>query len=121
MIYENCKNCMCDLGGEMGCKPYKMGLCGGSKHYHPKSQLFNKAVEAEDNVNKPAHYTSGKIETIDYIQDNLTIKEMIGFCKGNIIKYISRERLKNGLEDVKKAHYYINKLVTLMEDKDNEN
>ena len=42
-------------------------------------------MEANDNVNHPAHYTDGKIEVIDYIQD-----KGFNFCRGNAIKYISR-------------------------------
>lgn len=63
-----------------------------------------------DNVNKPKHYTSGSIETIDYIESTLTREEFAGFCKGNALKYVSRERLKNGLEDLLKANWYLNRL-----------
>ena len=39
-----------------------------------------------DNVNHPIHYNTGKIESIDYIEDMLTPEEYRGFIKGNIIK-----------------------------------
>lgn len=58
-------------------------------------------------VYKPEHYTSGKIETIDYIQDKLTNEEFIGYCIGNVIKYTSRYRLKGGKEDLLKASVYL--------------
>jgi hypothetical protein len=61
-----------------------------------------------DNINHPAHYTTGKIETIDYIED-------MGYIEGNIIKYISRYKYKNGLEDVKKARWYVNRLISKLE------
>lgn len=67
-----------------------------------------------DNVNHPNHY-QGDIETIDYIKDKLTTEEFRGFVKGNILKYISRERLKNGDEDIKKARWYLNKLIEVLE------
>ena len=60
-----------------------------------------------DPVIHPAHYTQGEIETIDYIRDKLTEDEFVGYCKGNILKYISRERHKNGTEVLKKAQVYL--------------
>ncbi len=55
-----------------------------------------------DNVNHPAHYTSGTIETIKVIQDKMTAEMFEGFCVGNVIKYVTRYRKKNGVEDLKK-------------------
>lgn len=69
-----------------------------------------------DNVNHPNHYTQGSIETIDYIKDKLTDEEFRGFIKGNILKYISRERLKNSDEDLRKSNWYLNKLVEALEE-----
>lgn len=60
-----------------------------------------------DNVMHPSHYTNGEIEVIDYIRDKLTGDEFIGYCTGNVIKYVSRWRLKGGLEDLKKAEVYL--------------
>lgn len=60
----------------------------------------------EDNVNEPLHYTQGSIEVLDYI-----IAKDFNFLEGNIIKYISRYKFKNGLEDLKKAQFYLNKLI----------
>ena len=60
-----------------------------------------------DPVIRPSHYTQGDIETIDYIRDKLTAEEFVGYCKGNILKYISREQHKNGTEDLKKAQVYL--------------
>lgn len=59
-----------------------------------------------DNVNNPKHYTQGSIEVIDYI----TAKNF-DFLEGNIIKYISRYKFKNGIEDLKKARFYLDKLI----------
>lgn len=64
-----------------------------------------------DNVNHPKHYTDGKIECIDYIRDKLTDEEFRGYIKGNILKYITRERLKNKDEDLQKAKWYLDKLL----------
>lgn len=56
----------------------------------------------------PDHYATGGIETIDFIEAKLSEEEFIGFCKGNVIKYLSRCRYK-GTEylDMKKARDYL--------------
>lgn len=55
-----------------------------------------------DNVNHPSHYTHGKIETIDKIEDVLGLEGFQAYCVGNAIKYLDRYKLKNGFEDIKK-------------------
>lgn len=65
-----------------------------------------KAISA-DNVNHPAHYTAGGIETIDFIRAKLMPDEFVGYCKGNVIKYVTRATLKGGIEDLRKAGKYI--------------
>ena len=60
-----------------------------------------------DPVNAPNHYT-GKIECIDYLREKLTKEEFTGFCVGNVLKYVSRWRKKDGLQDLKKASVYLN-------------
>ena len=57
-------------------------------------------------VNHPPHYTQGNIEVIDSILD----QEMT-YLEGNIIKYVSRHGFKNGLEDLKKAEWYLKRLM----------
>lgn len=64
-----------------------------------------------DNVNQPAHYTGGSIECIDAIRAALTPEEFRGFCKGNVIKYTWRERIKGGDESLKKAEWYLKRLT----------
>lgn len=66
---------------------------------------------AEDMVNHPAHYTKGGIECIDAIRSALTPEEFRGYCKGNAMKYTWRERHKGGDEDLKKAQWYLNKMM----------
>lgn len=71
----------------------------------------------EDMVNHPTHYTQGKYETIDVIMDvtqHLNGRE--GYLVGNIIKYLSRYYFKNGAEDLKKAQWYLNKLLEVVND-----
>lgn len=64
-----------------------------------------------DVVNHPDHYNSGGIECIDAIRSSLGLKEFADFCKGNIIKYLWRYRMKNGVEDLKKARVYLNWMI----------
>ncbi len=59
-----------------------------------------------DNIKEPKHYTQYRIEPIDYI-----ISNNLDFCTGNIIKYVLRYNLKNGVEDLKKAKQYIDFLI----------
>lgn len=64
-----------------------------------------------DMVNRPPHYTQGGLECIDAIRAALTEEEYRGYIKGNTIKYIWRERHKNGDEDIKKTIWYLGTLV----------
>lgn len=60
-------------------------------------------------VNSPAHYTTGKIEVIEFIED-----KNLNFNKGNAIKYIARAGLKNKereIEDIEKAIWYLNREI----------
>jgi len=59
----------------------------------------------KDKIN-PEYYTQGSIECIDYI-----ISKKLNFLEGNVVKYITRNRQKGGLEDLKKAQWYLNRLI----------
>lgn len=63
-----------------------------------------------DNVN-PQHYKSGDVECIDAIRSSMSLDEFNAYCKGNVMKYIWRYKEKNGIEDLKKAQWYLNKLI----------
>lgn len=78
-----------------------------------------KPSHQEDNVN-PSHYTFGGIETIDYLKANMTLEGFIGFLQGNVLKYVSRYNKKNGLEDLKKAKWYLDRLTDTYEEMRNE-
>lgn len=65
-----------------------------------------------DNVNHPSHYTSGKIEVIDFIED-----QKLSFNRGNAVKYISRAGKKDQskeVEDLKKAIWYLEREIKLV-------
>jgi len=61
-------------------------------------------------VDHPPHYTSGKIETWNWIELGMTDDEFRGYCKGNIYKYLQRYHMKGGLQDLDKAMAYIKRL-----------
>ena len=65
----------------------------------------------DDPVNHPSHYTQGGIECIDAIRATLTDEEFRGFCKGNAMKYLHRERHKGGNESLEKAMWYIERVL----------
>jgi len=64
----------------------------------------------EDMVNSPSHYNKAGIETIDALEAML-VDGFDYYLQGNIVKYIWRYRYKNGIEDLKKAQWYLNKLI----------
>ena len=64
-----------------------------------------------DNVQQPAHYTTGGIECIHAIKASMSSEEYLGYLKGNAMKYLWRYKHKNGLEDLRKAQIYLGWLV----------
>jgi len=65
-----------------------------------------------DSVNHPPHYKVGGIETIDYMKAKSTTEEFRGHLRLTAIKYLSRTGYKgDALEDLKKAQWYLNKLI----------
>ena len=72
-----------------------------------------------DNINHPSHYTLGKIEVIDFIED-----KKLNFNLGNVVKYVARAGHKKSsgksmeakaLEDLKKARWYIDREIAARE------
>lgn len=73
---------------------------------------------SNDTVNHPSHYTQGGIECIEAIKAaTVGLEGIEAVCTGNAIKYSWRWKQKNGTEDLKKAIWYINKLIEEKEDK----
>jgi hypothetical protein len=68
-----------------------------------------------DLVNHPEHYRQGEIECIDAIEAALTPDEFRGYCKGNAIKYVWRERHKGGAQSLMKARWYLDRLIAKLE------
>ena len=71
-------------------------------------------LEADMNVDHPPHYNQSGIECIDAISA-ATGDGMEHYLQGNIIKYLWRYRYKNGLQDLKKADWYLKKLISIKE------
>jgi hypothetical protein len=74
----------------------------------------NKKVTQDqvDNVNSPSHYNYGKVECIEAIEESMTQESFKGYLKGNTLKYLWRyERKGKSLEDLKKAEWYLKKLI----------
>lgn len=69
-----------------------------------------------DPVNHPPHYGTGSIECITYISDFLTKPELVGYLRGNVAKYLHRWPYKSGLQDLKKAQWYLNRLISVVEE-----
>ena len=68
----------------------------------------------EDMVNHPPHYNKAGIETIEAIKA-MTDDGFEYYLQGNIMKYLWRYRYKNGAEDLKKAQWYLNELIDVLE------
>ena len=82
---------------------------------YAEEQLANAEKPKKDMINHPPHYTQGEIECIEvikYINNKLHTEGYEGYCLGNFIKYIWRCNYKNGWEDIDKAIFYLNELLT---------
>lgn len=70
-----------------------------------------------DPVSHPSHYTSGKYEVINIIEDQLGTEGIRGFCLGNTIKYICRSGKKDptkSKEDLEKAAWYLDHYIKIL-------
>lgn len=97
--------------------------------YEKEDKLFEECTKYEegekmsktnDAVNHPQHYCHGGIETIDIVKAKMSPERFRGFLQGNVIKYVTRAEFKGKqLEDLKKAAWYLDRLITELE-KDKE-
>lgn len=78
-------------------------------------------VNVNDNVNHPSHYETGKFECIDVMLETHGVEAVKNFCICNAFKYIYRMQRKNGIEDVQKAVWYLNKYIELEDKTDDKN
>lgn len=89
----------------------KPEILGGSFDQDLDQDLDQDFDQDFDPVDRPSHYASGDIECIDAMRAQMTKEEFEGHMKGNVIKYMWRWREKGGVESLKKAKWYLNKLI----------
>lgn len=81
-----------------------------------KARLQNQnTVKEPDMVNLPPHYINGGMEVIDIMKAKMTPEQFEGYLVGQVWKYTFRYRHKNGVEDLKKARWYLNRLIEEVE------
>lgn len=108
-----------DIGGNTGSWNGKNGHCqyvfkGCLEKIEDKDERMETNKEM---VNHPPHYTAGKVECIDAIESATNrLQGLEAVCTGNIIKYVWRWKFKNGVEDLEKAKWYLNKLIEKKKD-----
>ncbi len=104
----------------LSCEDYPCSACKNtavtdSEEYNARADMFESADE-NDVVNHPSHYTQGGVECIDAMESAFGAEQLAAYCKIAAFKYIWRCEYKNGLEDVKKAVWYLNKYIELKGD-----
>lgn len=81
--------------------------------------IYDNPPPVTDSVNRPDHYTQGKVECIDAI--DTVVDDMNGphgFMTGTILRYVWRWYRKNGIEDLRKARWYLNRLILKLDPTD---
>ena len=86
----------------------------------PKSILAKEELIADMSSNNRqfggTHYVSKTIQPWSAMQAWMSKEEFVGFLRGNTIKYLARCNDKGGIEDIKKAHHYLEKLIEVLSD-----
>lgn len=96
-----------------GCRNHKEGNMYCSEHSINNSLKPRTPFGALDVQVAGSHYNARSIQPIEYVYAN-----SLGFCEGNVVKYVTRHPYKNGIQDLKKAKHYIELLhdITLAKD-----
>ena len=85
------------------------------EHYATQSAADPASNQPKDAIN-PSHYQAGKVECIDALDAATVNKAGIeAVCTANVIKYLWRYESKGGAEDVRKARWYLDRLLSAME------
>ena len=90
--------------------------CNDFEERQEETNMEN-AEQKHDAVNHPNHYCKGGVECLDAIKAALGDKYE-GFLAGNVLKYVYRYPDKNGVEDCKKARFYLDKLIEVLSDEE---
>jgi len=77
--------------------------------------FLDENKKASDRVNHPSHYNQGGVECFDAMLASAGSDAVKNFCQLSCFKYIWRFQYKNGVEDLKKAKWYLEKLIELSE------
>ena len=105
----------------VGEAPLDVKLRSYKKASYYLNELINRREETSDPVDeekiKPSYFRLHDLETVDVIEDQFEEEEVVGAYTGVIIKYLLRAEKKSGLEDYKKAQYYLNRLIEYLMDK----
>lgn len=115
-----CINCLSRLQSEYACNNC---IHNGAKsddkvdNFVPLKDVAPSVNEkpVNDNVNHPSHYATGKYECIDVMLEIFGVEAVKTFCLLNAFKYNYRSGRKNGLEDIQKVKWYIDKYIELSE------
>jgi len=80
-----------------------------------REKLVEQVLKTNDTNHtvKPNYYHKGGIDVIGFMGTKANKDEQVGFLRWNIIKYVTRYREKNGVEDLNKAKYYLDQLIEL--------
>lgn len=111
--YKGCENCKYD---DCECDEYPCTHCRNNKVASDPTYSvtpFMWESKTDNPVTHPSHYTQGNIQCIDAMESAFGKEEVGTWCKLNAFKYIWREEHKNGLQDIDKAIWYLNKYKEL--------
>lgn len=108
---KDCNNCKHHYTGNGNCS-----VCLSTTDINGVRTSDQSQWESADVVNHPSHYETGKFECIDVMCEAVGVEAVKNFCICNAFKYIYRHKRKNGVEDIKKAKWYIDKFIELVEE-----
>ena len=118
-MYKCCSNCnhMATAESDFPCCDCKIIDFGKPTKWEPVEERIatasSKPRNDSEKVNHPQHYNHGKYECIDVMVENFGKEAVQHFCLLNAFKYVWRSDYKNGIEDVKKAMWYLDKYLEL--------
>ena len=110
---DTCRHCERE-DYEHPCSQCKHAAVPGTEEYNNREDFWRSVHDEEyDAVTHPEHYTHGKFECIDVMLDNFGKEAVEHFCLLNAFKYVWRSHYKNGIQDIKKAMWYLDKYLEL--------
>jgi hypothetical protein len=100
-----------------GGEPLKIDIDKINKEFDKAYEKSGYAHPIKDSVNHPPHYNKGKVECIDAIESAVSdLHGIEAVCTANAIKYLYRWKAKDGVESLKKARWYLDRLINTLED-----